>query len=295
MKNRIFLLLPLLLLTGCSTNSDPDVKSIDPNIHYDNVYIIMGQSNASGISPFSFLETKDPEMYAKYQVEDQNVLISYDKDGTVDKTFHGVKYGFGGGNNGQFFGPEIGIADSISSTETQYILKATWSGSTLQTQYMDKDGNKKDLYNRYIAFLNEQLSSIKESGKNPRVRGIFWMQGESDSSNQLCHTYKQATSFFVSNLRQDLNSYIYGYVNFVDAYISTRSPHWPNPSVINQAKQEFADENEHNYCIKTNGEDDGALNLVLKHESGEDPNDKAHYDSVSMLALGREAAKYLIK
>ena len=294
MKPKLFLLFPLLSLAACSSDINYDTNPIDPNIHYDNVYLIMGQSNASGISPVSFLETKAPETYAKYLNGYEKVYYSSDCDNTVTTTFEPVR--LGKGNSAPYFGPEIGIADAISSNEeTSYIIKATLSGSTLQTQYINKNGQKFNLYNRFVPFINQQLRDLKESGKNPRVRGIFWMQGESDSTNQaLSSTYQAATSVFIQHLRHDINEYVFGYVNFVDAYISTKSHHWVYSNEINQAKLNVSNENEHNYCIKTNGEDEGALDLVLK-SAEEDPNDDAHYDSLSMLALGREAGKYLIK
>lgn len=290
MKFRFLFLLPFLCLCSCGDG----VKQYDPNTHYDNVYIIMGQSNATGISKASFLETKSPVTYQKFSTGVNNVLISYDVDQRVEENYVPVK--FGQGANNEHFGPEIGIADILSeANETSYIVKATWSGSCLQADYMNKDGDRYRLYDRFVPFIKHQIKKLKDNGKNPRLKGLFWMQGESDSWNVVCDTYGQAFDVFMKSLRKEFNDYIYTYFNFVDAYISTRSPHWPNPTVINTQKQVYSEKDEHNYCIKTNGEDESALNLVLKSESLEDPNDSAHYDSLSMLALGKEAGKYLIK
>ena len=290
-KIRLLTLIPIFIsLIGCKQEYKP--KELDPNKTYDDVYLIMGQSNASGCSPYKYLETKDPEIYKKYTEGNSKVLISYDCDDHIQKNFVPTK--FGTGNTEDFFGPEVGIAETLSQKEaTQYIIKASWSGSCLQTQYMDKDGQKHNLYKRYIPFIKGQLKSLEKQGKNPRLRGVFWMQGESDSF-LLSYDYKEASLQFFNSLRIDLNNWIYDYFNIVDAYIYTHGICWTQPEIINDCKQQLADENEHWYCIKTNGEDETAISLHLKCECDEG-DDLAHYDSLSMLLLGKTAGEYLLK
>ena len=119
------------------------------------------------------------------------------------------------------------------------------------------------------------------------------MQGESDCSLQDSYKYLSAQKHFYEYLRSDLNQWIYDHFNFVDAYIFTRGL-WNHPEIINDCKQQFANKNDHCYCIKTNGEDETAIKLYVKCETGED-DDPAHYDSNSMLLLGQTVATYLIK
>ena len=289
----LLLLIPIIFSTSCKDKINYHPQELDPGIIYDDVYLIMGQSNASGASQHIYLADPYPELYGQYLTGNSKVLISFDTDEHIQRKFVPTKFGFG--NNETFFGPEIGIADTLSKQDkTSYIIKATYSGSCLQTQYVDKDGFKKNLYHRFIDFIDEQLISLKSQGKNPRLRGMFWMQGESDSTIQNPRNYKAAEKYFVDYLRTDLNDYIYEYFNFVDAYISTHTTAWVYPEEINQCKQELANENDHWYCLKTNGEDEDALNLYLKYESNED-DDIAHYDAKSELLLGQTAGQYLIK
>ena len=291
-KNLLLLLVPLLSVTGCKKKV-PDPKPVDPEVKYDDVFLIMGQSNASGVSPYSFLETSNPEVFTKYSAGNEKVQISYDVYSSIESNFVSTK--FGQGHDENYFGPEIGMAEKFANVyDTSYIVKATLSGSCLQTQYVDKNGGKYDLYNRFVMFIQNQVTKLEEMGKNPRIRGVFWMQGESDANDTLCSTYAQATQHFVDYLKTDLNKWIYGYFNFVDAYISTKSIHWKNPGVVNDQKQSIADSNEHCYCIKTNGEDETAISLDLKFETGEG-EDYAHYDSRSMLLLGETAGTLLMK
>ena len=294
MKFKVLLLLvPIVCLSSCKSKVDYHFKDLDPTITYDDVYLIMGQSNASGVSQYAYLAQDYIDLYGRYTQGNSKVLISYDTDDRIQKKFVPTKFGFG--YTEEFFGPEIGIAEELSKLDkTSYIIKASFGGSCLQTQYVDKDGHKKILYNRFIDFIYGQLKTLKNRGKQPRLRGMFWMQGESDSTLNDPENYKVAEKHFVDYLRTDLNDYIYEYFNFVDAYISNHTNVWLYPEVINECKQQLADENDHWYCIKTNGEDEEALNLYLKLEMYEG-DDACHYDSKSMLLLGQTAGQYLLK
>lgn len=293
-KKALFLSITSILLFGCARrNVSYHPKELDPNITYDDVYLIMGQSNASGVSEQSYLQTSHPDIYQKYNEGNDKVLISYDVDDRIENNYVPVKFGFG--NNENFFGPEIGVAESFKEKgRTSYIIKATYSGSCLQTQYVDKKGAKYKLYKRFIKFIKNQLNILEKEGKNPRLRGVFWMQGESDSFVEHSETYLQEEKHFLDYLRSDLNNWIYEYFNFVDAYIYTRGVCWYKPEIINDCKQQLADNNDHCYCIKTNGEDEQAIKLYIKAETGEG-DDLAHYDSKSMLLLGKTAGEYLLK
>ena len=289
---KLLFVVPVIVSLSNCTSYKP--KELDPNVTYDNVYLIMGQSNASGVSQYSYFESSDPELYQRYINGDSKVLMSYNTAAQVETNYVPIKFGFG--HTSEFFGPEIGIAEKlIVLEETSYIIKASEGGSCLMSQYVSQNGKKLKLYNKYVGFVKQQLKSLVSKGKNPRVKGVFWMQGESDSFLEYSNKYKQAEEHFYKYLRHDLNDYIYDHFNFVDAYIHTRGICWVNPEIINDCKQKFADENEHCYCIKTNGEDENAITLYLKSDSGEDNEDLAHYDSKSMLLLGKTAGEYLLK
>ena len=285
--------LPLLCtLSGCSRSYNP--KPLDPNVKYDNVYLLMGQSNASGVSEYSFLEQSHPEIYQTYSQGNEKVLMSYDVVNQKEENFVPTKFGFG--HDKQYFGPEIGIADTLSKYEEQcYMVKASLGGSCLRTQYVTEKGVKKELYSQFVSFIKKEVKILEKSGKNPRIRGVFWMQGESDTFLENKEKYRDAEQYFYEYLRHDLNRWIYDHFNFVDAYIFTRGIFWVEPEIINKAKQDFCDANEHCYCIKTNGEDESAIMTYIKAETPPEEEDLAHYDSKSMLLLGQTAGEYLVK
>ena len=283
------LILPVLALTSCARKIHYEPKPLDPSVTYDNVYLIMGQSNASGVASYSFLKDKEPQIYQRYSEGNSKVLISYDTYNLVENNFVPTKFGFG--DTREYFGPEIGMAEVLSQKEeTSYIIKASKGGVSLREEYVSQNGVIRKTYKRFIAFIINQLKVLEEQGKNPRVKGVFFMQGESDSLLSRPGLYRQVEQYFFEYLRMDLNPWIYDHFNFVDAYISTKTSAWVNPGIINSCKQDLVDTNDHCYCIHTNGEDESAIDLKVKSESGEDEKDNAHYDSSSMLLLGKTAA-----
>ena len=295
---QLLCLLPLVAsISGCSGEMKIEIlyepKPLDVNVTYDDVYLIMGQSNASGVSPHIYLKEKEADLYQKYSEGNSKVLMSFDVDERIQKEFVPVKWGYG--HSEEFFGPEIGIAETLSQKEeTSYIIKASYSGSCLLTQYVKDTGQKLKLYNRYIEFIKQQLKLLEAQGKTPRVRGLFWMQGESDASlYPNSKKYLNGERYFINYLRSDLNDWIYDYFNFVDAYICSNGI-WNHPEIINSCKEKLSNEEDHFYCIKTNGEDESAIKLSLKYQSNQG-DDSAHYDAESMLLLGKTAGQYIIK
>ena len=155
---RLLLLFPFAFsLYGCAKSTEYHPKELGPNVTYDNVYLIMGQSNASGISPWSYLESKSPEVYQKYSsTGEAKVLMSYDTVYQYEQNFKPVKFGFSDGDD--FFGPEIGISEVLKEKEeTSYIIKASLSGSCLQTEYVNKNGRVFKYYNRFVNFIKQKV------------------------------------------------------------------------------------------------------------------------------------------
>ncbi|MCQ2742832.1 MAG: sialate O-acetylesterase [Bacilli bacterium] len=285
-------LLPLLILLF------PSLVGCDQNRHLinkgeANVYLILGQSNASGVSPFSFLKEKDPDSYEKYSKPNSDAIISYRADLNQNDYFEPTKFGFG--CTKEYFGPEVGIASSLSSEpKRSYIIKTTLGGTHLNGEWLFK-GKRGDLYKDSVARIHEKLSYLKQNGADPRVKGVFWMQGEGDSYTELdVSIYKSNTEKLIAYLEEDFNEYIRDYMNFVDATIKSIDDSWPRAKDINQAKIDVANESEHHYCVLTNDEDETALNLKTKNMTGEG-DDAAHYDCTSMIALGEAAGNYLKK
>ena len=159
---------------------------------------------------------------------------------------------------------------------------------------MDYDGNKNTLYDYLVDFIKTQLLALQEQGKNPSIHGLFWMQGESDAQSlDTSLLYKNHFVKFINYLQYDLKDYIYDEMIIVDPHISSRCQFWRNYQLINQAKNDVSNILYNHYVITINGED-GFL-VLNKDETGEEPGDTGHFESLSMLNLGRKAGEMFLE
>ena len=278
----------MILLSGCAPKDE--YKHLLKK-GKANIILITGQSNASGNSPWQFLETKSSEVYTEYNAGNEKVLINYYvHDSNYINYFEPTRFGMADFKD--FFGPEIGIADVFNNVdETTYIIKFAIGGSTLDNEWLDTKGNRGRYYNDSINWFITKLDYLKSNGVEPNIIGQFWMQGEGDSHSGLELKYEDNERNLIKYYREDLKDYYNDHYSFVDAYISTKTL-WPSPNKVNEAKQNIADSDPHVYCIKTNGEDETALDLNIKSASNEG-DDQAHYDSISELQLGQRVGQII--
>ena len=281
----------ILLLSSCGpdTHNDKYRDLIRPG--KANVILVTGQSNASGNSPWEFLQSKNPTIYNKFKNGVTNVLTShYVQDGRCYEYFEPTRFGLA--DHDSFFGPEIGIADVFSEANGfTYIIKFAVGATRIYNDWLDSHGQRGRLYNDSVDWFKKRLSYLKSCGVEPNIVGQFWMQGEGDSTDEWGSVYASNLKNMISFYREDLKDHYQDHYTFVDAYISTKTV-WPNPTLVNQQKQMVADADPNVFCIKTNGEDETALNLDIKKHSGEG-DDAAHYDSQSEVLLGQRAGQII--
>lgn len=285
-----FAFIPALLLSGCGKPQVDEYRDlIRPG--KANVILITGQSNASGNSPSEFLQSKNHYIYNKFSAGVTNVLTSYYvQDRRNNEYFEPTRFGLA--DHDSFFGPEIGIADVFSeANEFTYIIKFAVGATRLYNDWLNSKGQRGRLYNDSVDWFKKRLNYLKSKGVEPNIVGQFWMQGEGDSTDECGSVYASNLTNMISFYKEDLKDYYNDYYTFVDAYISTKTV-WPNPTLVNQQKQIVADADPNVFCIKTNGEDETALNLDVKKHSGEG-NDAAHYDSQSEVLLGQRAGQII--
>lgn len=256
------------------------------------VILLLGQSNATGCGLNSYLEKNvGKEQYSIYEDGFSNVLINYSVDNWLN-TSNGefIKTTTGLGHKSEYFGPELGMAEKLSeeyANETVMILKYTYSGSCLKTQWLD-DGERGEIYNACIRFTSTYMDALLESNYDAEIGAICWMQGESDASGRIADEYYDNQKRFVSFLREDLNEYADdGKIYFIDAGIQEGTI-FPRYEAVNEAKARFASESELNLYFSTI---DAHLTTNLEPEG--DP-DLPHYDSLSVIKLGHLFAEQII-
>ena len=280
----------ILLLGGCGSNQQDTYKDlIRPG--KANVILVTGQSNASGNSPWEFLQSKNPSIYNRFKEGVDNVLTSYYvHDSNNNEYFAPTTFGMADFET--LFGPEIGIADVFSEANgITYIIKFAVGGTRLYNDGLNSYGQRGRLYNDSVDWFKKRLEYLKSRGVEPNIVGQFWMQGEGDSTDAWGSIYGENLKNMISFYRNDLKDYYQDHYTFVDAYISTKTI-WPNPNLVNQQKQMVADSDPNVFCIKTNGEDETAIDLDVKCHSGEG-DDMAHYDSQSEVLLGQKAGQII--
>lgn len=243
-----------------------------------HVILLAGQSNASGQSVVSFLEEKaTTEDYQKYEAGYENVLIRYTVDNGANVSNGFVPVTLGQGASTLQFGPEVGIADYLSTKypdETFYIIKSSWSGTAIGSDWQTND----TVYNTVISGMNDSFQILEEQGLDPELFAFCWMQGEGDS---VVYSYAEDYYNQLSNLvariftRYDQYASPAG-IAFVDGGISDHAD-WKFHQIVNGAKAQYASEQSNRYFLDTQAE---GLEYHVEN------NDPAHYDSLSMIRLG---------
>jgi len=278
-------------LSSSSSNEELSVsKEDDKNI---DIVILAGQSNAEGHTYVSELKKRiSPDVYRLYESK-LSTKIKYNCDQSRNKSewFENVK--LGQGFNSSRFGPEIGMAATFENADLErdlYIFKYTVGATSIYNDWKSpKSGNQGRLYNSFIIDLMETLGGLEEEGYIPHVKAICWMQGEADSQNTTSTAKYQE---YEKNLFDDINEVICDYVddesiNIVDAYISDYSA-WTNYKIVNNAKKTNADNNANHHIIDTIAE---GLQYNSEPTGGVD---YFHYDSLSMIKLGKLFAESVI-
>lgn len=201
-----------------------------------DIYLIAGQSNASGYTLFdkdSLLSKNDRYIYGS-----NSVLYAGRAQYTVNGSTTGVnEFDFGLAMAGQGFncdrmGAEVSmanvLADYYSGTDTDAaIIKFAHGGTALLNSHGGEnacDGNwvppsyaaakgyayeglTGGLYRKLLLQVEQRIDELKAMGYTEiNIKGIFWMQGESDKYS--ANEYKTAFTYFVSDIRRDLGEIV---------------------------------------------------------------------------------------
>lgn len=197
-----------------------------------DIYVIAGQSNASGYAIYNPLTvTDDTLLYGT-----NNILYAGDAESSANQntvTVHRelgwslARIGLGADKNK--FGAEAGMAQTLKSYynaesgKTAGIIKYAHGGTallnnvegenkcngnwvppsyqaTLSSGVTEKTGG---LYRLLLAQVTKNVAELKEAGYTKiNFKGLFWMQGESDKGNPT--EYRKAFGYFASDIRRDL-------------------------------------------------------------------------------------------
>ncbi|MBE6581048.1 MAG: sialate O-acetylesterase [Ruminococcaceae bacterium] len=250
------------------------------------VILLGGQSNASGSSRDDYLQQKSiPEKYAEYQNGYDNVYINYLAGGRCSEGF--VKCSVLQGEHEGYFGPELGLAERLHEAypdETFFIIKCAWGGTNLYEQWRSPSaqGETGELYLQFVAYVKASLAYLEKKDYDITVKGMCWMQGESDSCTaEAAADYGIYLADFIKDIRAEFKCYApQEGMAFADAYIANDPSFWVHCGLVNQAKRTVADRSPMNVIVDT------VAAGLTRSEEPEGTPDLAHYDALSEIKLG---------
>ena len=194
-----------------------------------DVYLVAGQSNASGCTNVDLYKAATADSHYLAGYENIYYMGSAGANYMNKKDFGLARAGLGE-SNGRM-GPELGMAKGLSeyyngeSGKKAVIIKYAVGGTSLQDAIGGlnaSDGNwcppswftdhnkasqtlSSGLYNKFMAEFQQRWAELKAMGYEPEVKGLYWMQGESDRGAEA--TYKKLFTLLISDMRSDLTKY----------------------------------------------------------------------------------------
>lgn len=224
-------------LCAFGANADEALKDID-------VYLIAGQSNGVGYTAVdSESEQAEIAKDERYRNGFDDVMyygyVECNKDTTLPANIalRSVKLGKGADSQGktretkyETFGPELGMAKYFADNgiaNTNYgIIKYAAGGTAIYDEFTSNMGSQYGnwmspslvakygkgsatltglCYANFMTTVRQGLKAYKDNGYNPVIKGLAWMQGESESqSANNSKRYAELLSTMIADMRKDL-------------------------------------------------------------------------------------------
>lgn len=166
-----------------------------------DVYVLAGQSNMSGRVNTGF--TAHPAV-------DGDILYFYRSDGPAgtDRTSGGKFTTLAPLNTG-FYGPEIAMARALHAVSENKlaVIKVAKGGTSLRTDWNSQAGSGNTWWQHWVADTALAVAELQVLGYSPVLKGIGWLQGESDQSNP---DYESNFQHFTADMLAHLEGLIDG-------------------------------------------------------------------------------------
>jgi iduronate 2-sulfatase len=164
-----------------------------------NVYLLAGQSNMLGCAESKYL----PSLLQQPQAD-----VLYYRAGPMGPETDGwtsLEPGFA--KTGDHFGPEITFGGDLADAmlgQPITLIKHAAGGTDLIHDWNSDDATGKQQYPAFLHTVSAALASL-DSRYQPQIRGMVWMQGESDAFElSVALGYEQRLRDFIARVRNDI-------------------------------------------------------------------------------------------
>lgn len=222
----------------------PEALAEEAQLKDIDVYLIAGQSNGVGYTAVdSESEQAEIAKDERYRNGFDDVMyygyVECNKDTTLPANIalRSVKLGKGADSQGktretkyETFGPELGMAKYFADNgiaNTNYgIIKYAAGGTAIYDEFTSNMGSQYGnwmspslvakygkgsatltglCYANFLTTVRQGLKAYKDNGYNPVIKGLAWMQGESESqSANNSKRYAELLSTMIADMRKDL-------------------------------------------------------------------------------------------
>ncbi|MFD0892062.1 hypothetical protein KBB96_11595 [Luteolibacter ambystomatis] len=177
-----------------------------------DVFFVAGQSNAHGwkadataLSPNNRHYADTPDSRALLAYRERNLPEPVDCTGSIGLL--GVQgAGFGGYFSG--FGPELSLGSDLAKgvNGRVAIIKYAIGSAGLEQNFIKAHPTAKPHYEAMLAHFRSSLAELQKQGLEPQMKGLFWLQGETDSGGGEAARYGENMKRFIADLRVDLGA-----------------------------------------------------------------------------------------
>ncbi len=283
-------------------------KSID-------MYLIGGQSNAAGCSSKGNLDRVFGNILFSGETE-KDRLTGIATLSLIKDYARSVKAGYGITEN--HIGPEYGMAevlnDRYDSENPAFIFKSAGGGTALnndacglsdtfgnwypKSKWGGKTADPKASpmgvqYYNFVENFKTVYEKLVSDGYAPKVKGMAWMQGESDLGREV--VYEELLTALINDLRADIAEITGDDSNlempFIIGKIATTFGEYANPLVpaFNEMQQRVADSMTNVSTIETS-------DLIIVGEGGKIcGTDGCHFSAEDSRTLGNRFAEKLLE
>ena len=298
-KYALFLFLLGLTLSGYAqdseVNDEIDLEEKNPQIVH--VVLLAGQSNMAGAGNYDSLSY---EVRGQLEKVSNRVLLSFNGKPAQPLSWYTnkptEKYNFT-----KRFGPELLIGLKLAEvypTRNFLLIKRSHGGTALygawnpswdanMAKAVEKETKQKlKLYKQHQEDIKLALDQITKEGKQFKVIGLAWMQGENDAAKEVsATTYKENLKALVQAYRTDQNT---PQMPFILGQINSRYGRFKEgPAVVRQAMLDVAKSDQFVKVVETSTDLDWSD--FPKH------SDNVHYNYEGQRRLGIAFAKAMIE